>query len=51
MTLKLNATGRHLLAKAHGKLNATITIEFTGEGHKHTKTGKIKLRSAKHARG
>jgi hypothetical protein len=51
VTLKLNAAGRHLLAKARGKLNATITIEFTGGGHKHTKTSKIKLRSTKHARG
>jgi hypothetical protein len=48
--LKLNATGRRLLAKAHGKLKATLTIQYTSGGQKRSKTGKIKLHSAKRTR-
>ncbi len=49
VTIKLNATGRRLLARAHGQLKATITIAYKSGGRSHSRTAKVKLRSTKHS--
>lgn len=45
ISLKLNAAGRHLLARGHGTLRATLTVTYTSAGHKRSKSATVRLRS------
>lgn len=47
VSFKLNATGRRLLKRAHGKLKVTVTISFTAAGKLVVKKAVITLRSRK----
>jgi hypothetical protein len=45
--LTLNASGRTLLGKAHGKLKATITVTYRSGGRRKSNSTKVKLVSRK----